>query len=145
MPANRQTYDNHVRYSPLFHFILVPLLTLNVIYQAVRLYQEPSVDRAVFTILSLGFIAMITAARLQALKAQDRVIRLEEKLRYRELLPNEQAAQASEISLGQLVALRFAGDEELSDLLGRTLRGEFAAPKEIKLAIKNWRADDHRV
>ena len=67
MPAKPQTYDNHVRYFPLFHFILVPLLTLNLIYQAVRLYQEPSVDRAVFTLLSVVFIAMVTAARLQAL------------------------------------------------------------------------------
>jgi len=73
------------------------------------------------------------------------VIRLEEKLRYRELLANELAAQVSEISLGQLVALRFAPDEELSELLTRTSRGEFAAPKEIKLAIKNWRGDYHRV
>ena len=145
MPATPQTYKNHVRYFPLFHFVLVPLLTLNLIFQAVRLYQEPSVDRVVFTLLSVLFIAMVTAARLQALKAQDRVIRLEEKLRYRELLPDDLAAQASRITLGQLVALRFAADDELPDLLARTLREEFAAPKEIKLAIKNWRADDYRV
>jgi len=145
MPATDQTYKNHVRYFPLFHFILFPLLLLNLIYQAVRLYQEPSVDRAVFTLLAVVFIGMITAARTQALKAQDRVIRLEEQLRYREVLPNDQAARGSEISLGHLIALRFASDEELSDLLARTSGGEFAAPKDIKLAIKNWRGDYHRV
>ncbi|PYS98935.1 MAG: hypothetical protein DMF63_12725 [Acidobacteria bacterium] len=141
----QQTYGNHVRYFPLFHFVLTPLLALNFIYQAVRLYQEPSLDRAVFTILSLGFVGMILAARLQALKAQDRVIRLEERLRYRELLPPDLAGRASDLSFGQIVALRFAHDDELADLLRRTCDGEFAASKDIKLAIKNWRGDYHRV
>src|SRR5438045_8151552 len=113
--AEQQTYENHVRYFPLFHFVLTPLLTLNFIYQAVRLYQEPSLDRVVFTILSLGFIAMIVAARLQALKAQDRVIRLEEQLRYREVLPSDLAARASHLTFGQIIALRFAHNDELAD------------------------------
>src|SRR6187549_2291947 len=102
----QQSYGNHVRYFPLFHFVLTPLLFLNFIYQAVRLYQEPNLDRAVFTILSLGFIAMIVAARLQALKAQDRVIRLEEQLRYQKVLPSDLAGRASELPFGQIVALR---------------------------------------
>ncbi|MEP6705238.1 MAG: DUF6526 family protein, partial [Acidobacteriota bacterium] len=125
--------------------ILVPLLALNVIYQAVRLYQEPSIDRAVFTILAVVFIGMITAARTQALKAQDRVIRLEEQLRYREVLPEGAATGTSALSLGQIIALRFASDEELADLVRRSSDGELAAPKEIKLAIKNWRGDYLRV
>jgi hypothetical protein len=145
MPTQPQTYKNHVRYFPLFHFILFPLLSLNLIYQAVRLYQEPSTDRAVFTLLSLAFIAMIVAARTQALRAQDRVIRLEETIRYKEILSAELASRASELSLGQLVALRFAGNEELSDLFKRTCDNEFATTKEIKQAVKNWRGDYHRV
>jgi len=143
--AEQQSYGNHVRYFPLFHFILAPLLTLNFLYQAFRLYQEPSLDRAVFTILSLGFIAMIVAARLQALKAQDRAIRLEELLRYRNLLPADLADRASGLSFAQMVALRFAHDEELADLVRRTCDGELATSKEIKLAVKNWRGDYHRV
>ncbi len=144
MPA-QQSYGNHIRYFPLFHFVLFPLLTLNLIYQAVRLYQEPSVDRAVFTVLSVVFIGMILAARSQALRVQDRVIRLEERLRYREVLPAEMASRASQLSLGQLIALRFAADDELADLLRRACDNEFAAPKEIKQAVKNWRPDYHRV
>jgi len=140
-----QSYGNHVRYFPLFHFVLTPLLLLNFIYQAVRLYQEPSLDRVVFTILSLGFIAMIVAARLQALKAQDRVIRLEEQLRYREVLPTDLAGRASELSLGQMVALRFAHDDELTELIRRAFDNEFATSKDIKLAVKKWRGDYHRV
>ena len=141
----QQSYGNHVRYFPLFHFFLVPLLFLNLLYQAFRLYQEPSLDRVVFTILSLGFICMILAARMQALKAQDRVIRLEERLRYREVLPADIAARASELSLGQLIALRFAADGELSELIRRASDKELNTPKEIKLAVKEWRPDHHRV
>ena len=83
-----QNYQNHVRYYPLFHFALFPLLSVNLIYQAVRLYQEPSWDRAMFVMLSVVLIAMIAAARSQALRAQDRIIRLEESLRYRDLVPD---------------------------------------------------------
>jgi len=88
---------------------------------------------------------MILAARSQALRVQDRLIRLEEKLRYKELVTAELAARASKLSLGQLIALRFAADEELSELLARACDNEFATPKEIKQAVKNWRADYHRV
>ncbi|MEP7148780.1 MAG: DUF6526 family protein [Acidobacteriota bacterium] len=140
-----QTYENHVRYFPFFHFILFPLLTLNFLYQAVRLYQEPSIDRAVFTALSFVFVGMILAARAQALRVQDRVIRLEERLRYRELLAPELAARASELHLGEIIALRFAADDRLADLVRRTCDREFATTKEIKLAVKNWRGDYHRV
>ncbi len=143
--AEQQNYGNHVRYFPLFHFVLVPLLTLNLIYQTVRLYQEPSLDRVVFTALSLVFILMILAARSQALKVQDRLIRLEERLRYREVLSAELSSRASELSLSQLIALRFAADDELSDLFRRACDRELATPKEIKLAVKNWRGDYHRV
>jgi hypothetical protein len=143
MPAE-QNYGNHVRYFPLFHFILVPLLSLNLIYQAVRLYQEPSVDRAVFTLLSLLFVGMILAARTQALRVQDRVIRLEEAIRYRDVLAPELASRASGLRLGQIVALRFASDEELPELVKRACDNEFAKPKEIKMAVNNWRGDYHR-
>jgi len=143
MPT-QQTYGNHVRYFPLFHFVLFPLLTINFIYQAVRLYQEPSVDRAVFTLLSLLFPAMIFAARLQILKVQNRVIRLEERLRYTEVLPAELASRASELKLGQTIALRFASDEELAELFRRACDRELSSAKEIKLAVKNWRGDYDR-
>ncbi|MGQ0541307.1 MAG: DUF6526 family protein [Blastocatellia bacterium] len=75
MPKN-QNFQNHARYFPLFHFILVPLLSLHLIYQAVRLYQEPSLDRSVWVLMCVVFILMILAARAQALKVQDRVIKL---------------------------------------------------------------------
>jgi hypothetical protein len=140
-----QTYQNHVRYYPLFHFVLTPILAFNLLYQAVRLYQEPSLDRTIWVVMCLVFILMILAARAQALKVQDRVIRLEEKLRYKEVLSAEMAAKAANLPLGQIIALRFASDEELPELAERTLNGEFQKPKEIKFAVRNWRGDYLRV
>lgn len=140
-----QTYKNHVRWYPLFHFVVAPIFVLNFLFQAYRFYQEPGLDRGVWVVVCLNFILLALAARLMALKAQDRTIRLEERLRCRELLSAETAAKAQGLSAVQLIALRFASDEELGGLVERTLNGEFANTKEIKLAIKNWRGDHLRV
>ncbi len=140
-----QTYKNHVRYFPLFHFVVTPLLILNLIYQAVRLYQEPSWDRGIWVVLCIVLILMHLAARLQALTAQDRVIRLEERLRYKELLSADLAQKASGLRTGQIIALRFAPDDELAGLVTQVLEGKLTTPKEIKMAVKNWRGDHLRV
>jgi hypothetical protein len=140
-----QNFKNHVRWYPLFHFVLTPILFFNLIWQSVRLYQEPNWDRAENLLMALAFVILSTAARLQALRAQDRVIRLEETLRYRSLLTAELFEKASRLKTGQLIALRFALDEELPGLINRTLNGEFKNSKEIKLAVKNWRGDHLRV
>lgn len=136
-----QNFQNHARFFPLFHYVVFPLLALNLIWQIVILYLHPSWNQAAFLLLSVVFILMILAARLQSLKVQDRVIRLEERLRYRELLSGEILQQTVNLSIGQIIALRFASDEELPDLVARTVAGEFPTPKDIKMAIKNWRAD----
>lgn len=143
--AETQTYQNHTRWYPLVHFVIVPLLTFNLIWQVVRLWQEPNWDRAENLLMALVFVMISVAARLQALKAQDRVIRLEEELRYHRVLSPELAKTACDMRAGQKIALRFAPDEELSTLVPRIVSGELATGKEIKLAIKNWRGDHHRV
>jgi len=143
--AKIQNYQNHVRYFPLFHFVLTPLLALNFLYQGFRMYQEPGIDRAVWVMVCLLFIVMILASRAQSLKAQDRVIRLEEKLRYERLLSPELEKKAKDLRLSQIIALRFASDEELPSLIERTLAGNFEKPKDIKLAVRNWRGDNLRV
>lgn len=96
-------------------------------------------------LLAIGLILLSLAARLQALKAQDRVIRLEERLRYQAVLPNDLAQEAAKLKTGQMIALRFASDAELPQLVEKTLNGELQTSKEIKLAIKNWRGDYLRV
>jgi Family of unknown function (DUF6526) len=143
--SEQQSYQNHTRWYPLVHFIVSPILLFNLVWQAVRLYQEPSWDRAEFVLLSIGLVLLSLAARLQALKAQDRVVRLEERLRYKELLPKDLAEKASNLRTGQMIALRFASDEELPELVQKTLNGEFKTSKEIKLAVNNWRGDYLRV
>ena len=147
--ADKQTYANHTRWFPLVHFVIMPLLLLNLLSHIVRLFMAaPESGRktlAFWTLLSFVFILMVLAARVQALKAQDRVIRLEERLRYREVLSADLAAKASDLPVGQIIALRFASDAELPGLVERTLNGEFAKPKDIKMAIKDWRGDYLRV
>lgn len=143
--SEQQTYQNHTRFFPLVHFVLFPILLFNLIWQSVRLYQEPSWDRAEWLLMAFAFIGMNVAARMQALRAQDRVIRLEERSRYKELLPKDLADKANNLKTSQMIALRFASDEELQGLVERTLNGEFKTTKEIKLAVKNWRGDYLRV
>jgi len=144
-----QNYSNHTRWYPLFHFVVMPLLVLNLLSHLVRLFlAAPESGRkalAFWTVLSLALILLALASRLQALKAQDRVIRLEERLRYREVLSPELVKKAEGLRTGQIISLRFAPDDELAGLVERTLNGEFAKTKEIKQAIKNWRADYLRV
>lgn len=95
--------------------------------------------------MAIAFIILSVAARLQALKAQDRVIRLEERLRYREILSADLAEKASNFKTSQIIALRFAPDPELPELVSKVIRGELNSSKEIKIAIKNWRGDYLRV
>ena len=140
-----QNFANHARYFPLFHFVVIPIFGLNFIFQAFRFYQEPGLDRGVWIVVCLGFILLALAARLMALKAQDRVIRLEERLRYKELLPADLAGKSNALRTGQIIALRFASDDELSGLIERALNGEFATTNDIKKAVLNWRADYLRV
>ena len=140
-----QNYSNHTRWYPLFHFVVVPLLALNFLSHLVRLIMTPNWSLFFWTVLGVALILLALAARLQALKAQDRVIRLEERLRYKEILPAELAQPASGLRTGQIIALRFASDDELAGLVERTLNGEFAKNRDIKKAIQNWRADHLRV
>ncbi len=143
--SETQNYQNHARWFPLFHFITTPILLFNLIWQAVMLYQERSWDRAEMLVLAIGLITLSLAARIQSLKPQDRVIRLEEQLRYKALLSAALAEKASNLKMSQIIALRFASDEELAELVEKTLNGEFKDSKEIKLAVKNWRGDFLRV
>ena len=144
MPAE-QNFSNHVRWYPLFHFVVVPLLALNFLTHLVRFFMEPSWALFFWVLLSITLVLFAISARLMSLKAQDRVIRLEERLRHQQLLTGELLARSAGLSAGQIIALRFASDEELPELVERTLNGDFGKNTDIKKAIKTWRADHHRV
>lgn len=139
-----QTYANHTRWVPAFHYVAMPLILINLAAAVVRLGDGLSFD----TLNGLGAAAALLLvaffARGNALKAQDRVIRLEERLRMERLLPDELKPRIDDVSTAQCVALRFADDDELPALVRRAL-DEKADQKTIKEAIRNWRADYQRV
>jgi hypothetical protein len=141
----QQTYANHVRWYPLVHFIIFPLFTVLLIWSIVSLIMMPSAGNLWNMLFAAGVILLTLAARLQSLRAQDRLIRLEEKLRYQEMLDPDLYSRAEGLRTGQMIALRFASDAELSDLLERVLNAELSTSKEIKLAIREWRGDYLRI
>ncbi|MGB7210238.1 MAG: DUF6526 family protein [Pyrinomonadaceae bacterium] len=143
--AETQNYQNHVRWFPLVHFVIFPMLAINLIWAIVCVVMEFDWHRVQFLLLSLGVVLVSLAARLQALRAQDRVIRLEERLRYKDVLSPELADKAYGLRTSQIIGLRFASDHELTGLIERVLSGELKTNKEIKLAVQNWRGDYLRV
>jgi hypothetical protein len=120
-------------------------MILNVIWSIVQLVRYPGWDRAVWVLVSLALIVLTTLVRTNPLRAQDRLIRLEEQLRYQRLLPPALAARCAGLSPGQVIALRFASDAELEGLVTRVLGGELSKPRDIKKAIREWRPDTFRV
>jgi hypothetical protein len=146
MPAP-QTYKNHSRFHPPFHFFVAPVLLLNVLVSiAVLVHHWPKHWALLIwlVVMSLALFLLTGFARSYALRVQDRVIRLEERLRYQSLLTPELVVAAQSLTLKQIIALRFASDAELPTLIQRTL-SENLTPKAIKQSITNWRADNLRV
>jgi hypothetical protein len=147
MPNAPQSYANHARFDPMFHFFLLPVLLINLIVTIVILIREwphhiPLHGWVI--VMALALIILAGVARSSALRAQDRIIRLEESLRYQRVLTPELLAASQPLTIRQIIALRFASDAELAGLVQRTL-SESLPPKAIKQAIVNWRADNLRV
>lgn len=139
-----QSYANHTRFDPPFHFFLMPLGIAAFILSIVVLVKKQDAASTLGVILAIGFVMIAFKARGYALKVQDRVIRLEERLRLSMLLPEAARPRIAELSESQLVALRFASDAELPALATRALN-EGLTNKQIKTSIQNWRPDYFRV
>ena len=139
-----QNFKNHAKLVPAFHFFVVPILLANFIW-AVRLaLQSPRTGTIIGAATALALLVLAFLARMFALKVQDRVIRLEMRLRLRELLPSALHPRIAEFTPGQLVALRFASDAELAALAEAVLRDRLTDKKTIKSMIKVWNADHLR-
>ena len=139
-----QTLKNHARYQPLFHFFIMPVLLIAFFASIIMAVRSPGLH-SIWTILVCAAVLGIAfLTRINALKVQDRVIRLEERLRLSTLLSEPLRSRIGELSEGQLIALRFAPDTEVTSLVEQTLAKRMEG-KEIKQTIKNWRADDWRV
>ena len=139
-----QTYKNHTRFFPLFHFIVSPILLANVVVAARRLYFNQTRHFAWELVIAVTLVLLALAARVMALAVQDRVIRLEMRLRLHQLLAGDAKLRINDLTPRQLVALRFASDAEMPALVSEVLAGKLASSKEIKLRVKNWQADQLR-
>jgi len=136
-----QTYKNHARFFPLFHFFVVPILLINFVNAGRHLYLAPSRSTGWSLIVAAALVGLALASRLMALKVQDRVIRLEMRLRMQQLLSADVCSRAATLTPAQLVALRFASDSELGDLVRDVLDGKLATQKAIKQRVKTWNPD----
>jgi len=136
---SEQNIKNHVKLVPPFHFFVLPILAINFVWSLFRLRLTFAGIFGVIFALALMLLAL--NARLFALKVQDRFIRLEERLRYERVLPEELRWRADELTVDQFVSLRFASDEELPALMRKVLDDKLTERKAIKQLIKNWRPD----
>ncbi|UCC26193.1 MAG: hypothetical protein JSU98_03625 [Gemmatimonadales bacterium] len=145
MERKPQNLENHAKYAPAFHFVAVPVLSAAAVYFGWRAVQAPSLDTVAAALFAVAVLIIAFVSRLFALGVQDRVIRLEERLRLESLLPEEEWPRIPEFSTDQLIGLRFASDEELPELARRVLAGELHDRTEIKKAVRDWRADYERI
>jgi hypothetical protein len=139
-----QSLSNHVRYDPPFHFFILPVFAITVIVAVVDTFRDPGWGTAWLVVVAVAATTAVLKARAYALKVQDRVIRLEERLRLAILLDRPLRAHITELSESQLVGLRFASDAELPALTARAL-SEKLSRNEIKKAVTQWRPDYWRV
>jgi hypothetical protein len=144
MPAQPQSFSNHTKWDPLFHFILIPIAVINLLVVIVHLYRSPSLLTAWILVLAMGAVLTLFKMRLYSLKVQNRLICLEEKVRMRTVLPQSHHAHIDQLTPTQFVGLRFAADEELAALVERAAK-EKLSRADIKKAIVKWRADEYRV
>src|SRR5580700_10357175 len=144
MAQEPQSLKNHTRFDPAFHFFLAPLALFFVIGTIVRLVRNPGWESVLHVVVAIWALVAVFLIRVYALKVQDRVIRLEEQLRLKDLLPPSLQGRIGELTEDQLVGLRFASDGEVAELVPKALDGKWNR-KQVKAAIRIWRPDNWRV
>jgi len=141
----QQSYAKHAKFVPGFHFVTFGILAINLIWSLFRLFkglpEVPVYDRLLGVAVAAALALLAWYTRIFPLRAQDRIIRLEETLRLERLLPADLRPRIADLRPGQLIALRFASDEELPELTRAVLEQGIASPDEIKKRVRNWRAD----
>jgi hypothetical protein len=140
-----QSYATHRRYHALFHFIGVPILSINVLVKVVQAVRFPSLGTVWEAVVAIALLIAIVLTRSYALTVQNRIIRLEERERLERSLPGDLRAHIDGLKTRQFIALRFCPDEELPEMVRSIVAGERSGPDEIKRGIRNWRADWLRV
>jgi len=136
-----QNFQNHTRWVPPYHFVAAPILLINLIWSLYKMVTAFTGDRVIGLLLAIAFFIIFLYARLFANTVQNRVIRLEMLLRMEKSLPPDLKPRIKDFTLGQLIAMRFAGDEELPGLAKTVLQQNITTGTEIKKMIKNWNPD----
>jgi hypothetical protein len=139
-----QSFANHARTDPAYHYLLTALVLAAFSLAIIVLVRHPDLEATALIVLVLALLVNSFLTRTYPLKVQDRVIRLEERLRLALLLPEAERSRIKDLTGSQLVGLRFASDEELPELAMRALN-EGLTGKQIKGAILSWREDHTRV
>jgi hypothetical protein len=142
--AKEQNFKNHARFHPLFHFFVLPLLLLNFVVCIIHAWRHQTPFNIWMVVMAIVLFCIAGLARMFALMAQDRVIRLEERMRLEKLCGEPMRSRIPQLTTRQLIGLRFASDNEVCALAARAL-DEGLSEKQIKQAIVNWRADYCRV
>src|ERR1700742_5095499 len=138
----QQNFSNHGKFFPPFHFFAAPILIANFIWSIFRLKHLGSTPYAIFSVaVAAALVVTLTISRVMALKVQDRVIRLEERLRYQRLLPPDLQPRIDDFTVNQLVSLRFASDSEFPALARKVFDDKIDDRKTIKQMIKVWKPD----
>ena len=140
-----QTYQNHAQLIPLFHYVALPVLLINALWALYQLTQGVGGESIIALAVAVALLLIAFYARVFALAAQDRIIRLEEQLRLRALLPDDLQARINDHTTEQLIGLRFASDGELPALSRKVLDNDIADRKTIKQLVQSWRPDYQRV
>lgn len=141
MSAEKQSYATHTRWFPVWHFFAMPITAIAAVHMTWGAVRDPSRMHILWAIYGFAIAAAVFASRVMAVRVQDRVIRLEMRLRLKEILPPALFARFGELTIRQLVGLRFAGDGEMAGLIERVLKGELTEEKAIKQAVKDWQGD----
>ncbi|HCE02115.1 MAG TPA: hypothetical protein DEQ98_02645 [Acidobacteria bacterium] len=145
MAEQEQNFANHARFVPPYHYVAFPILLVNVLYRLYWLSGGLTFDAILDVLVGVALIIVALFARVFALGAQDRVIRLEMRLRMRELLPDDLQGRINDFTPTQMVGLRFASDAELPALARKVLDENIVKATPIKQAVKDWQPDLHRV
>lgn len=136
-----QNFQSHARWLPAYHFFVIPVLLINVFVETWRLIQVPTLGSTYNLVFAIALLILGLVTRTMALTVQDRLIRLEMRLRLRQLLPADLHPSINALTHRQMVALRFASDEEMPELVREIAGGKLHTGKEIKQRVKNWQAD----
>ncbi|HXA77680.1 MAG TPA: DUF6526 family protein [Candidatus Acidoferrales bacterium] len=142
--SETQNVQHHARFFPPFHFVVMPIFVVNLVWSIYRVVRAFSTGSVISLLVAVALLILAFSARVMALTVQDRVIRLEMQLRLQQVLPAELRSRVREFTVNQLVALRFAGDGELPELARKVLQDKITDRKTIKQLVRDWQPDFQR-